>query len=272
MTSGSVSQRGFASLFVLWTLALLALLGSHLLTITRMDARIARNQLDAAVVEAAANGALRRAIFAMLETSNRRWDADGVWRIVAINGVQVAVRVDDESSKINPNLASVSLMAALLTGVGADPATAANASASIVEWRMATDVPGQPNAVVTRYRASGRAYAPSGAPFTHFDELGAVQGMTPELLTRLRPHLTLFTDADAVPPSRDPVVAQALAAVGEAAASGQASRPDTVSVSVDAAGSNHSRFSLRCAIRIDAEARDRKWRILSCERFPSSLL
>ena len=266
MTRDPAAQRGFAVLIVLWTLGLLALLGTHLLAVTRMDALRVRHQLDAAVVEAAADGAVRRAIFALLETSNGRWDADGVSHLMEINGVRVAIRIDDESSKVNPNLASAALLRALLIGVGADFVTAANTSTSIVEWRAATDVPGQPNAAVSRYRDSGRAYAPSGAPFTHFDELGAVLGMTPELLTRLMPHLTLFTDADADPSSRDPVVSQALSAVGEASGTRQTEAPDLVSVSVDAIGSGRARFALRCAIRLDVEARGPRWRILSCER------
>ena len=56
-------QQGFALLIVLWTLGLLALLGTQLLATSRQDMQIARNQLDAATLEAAANGALQQGIF-----------------------------------------------------------------------------------------------------------------------------------------------------------------------------------------------------------------
>ena len=58
-------QRGFALLIVLWTLPLLALLGTQLLATSRQDTQLARNLLDAAVLEAAAkarcSGGLQRA-------------------------------------------------------------------------------------------------------------------------------------------------------------------------------------------------------------------
>jgi general secretion pathway protein K len=63
MTRSEAHQRGFALLVVLWTLALLALLGTQLLATSRQDTQLAHNRLDAAVLEAAANGAVQRAVF-----------------------------------------------------------------------------------------------------------------------------------------------------------------------------------------------------------------
>ena len=51
MTCSDPRQRGFALLIVLWTLALLALLGTQLLTTGRQDTQLARNLLDAATLE-----------------------------------------------------------------------------------------------------------------------------------------------------------------------------------------------------------------------------
>ena len=212
MTRDPVSARGFAILIVLWTLALLSLLSSQLLMFTRQDARRVRSQLDAAAVAAAVDGALQRAIFATLDPSGGHWQADSSSHVLTINGTRVATRIDDESGKINPNLAPVPLLRALMTGVGADPAMAAEVSASIDEWRAVSDFATRPGNAALRYRAEGRAYAPSGAPFAHLDELGAVRGMTPELLARLKPHLTLFTDIDVAPASSDPIVARTLEA------------------------------------------------------------
>ena len=70
--------------------------------------------------------------------------------------------------------------------------------------------------IAARYAAAGRDYAPSGAPFASPDELGAVLGMTPDLLARLKPHLTVFTDGDPSTATQDVVVAQALAWPGRA--------------------------------------------------------
>ena len=48
MTRGLRRQEGFALLIVLWTLGLLALLGTQLLATSRQDAQIARNLRDTA--------------------------------------------------------------------------------------------------------------------------------------------------------------------------------------------------------------------------------
>ena len=136
MTRSDASQRGFALLVVLWTLALLALLGTQLVVTSRQDTQLARNMLDGTVLEAAANGAVQQAIFGVLDGSSRHWSADGGVQTVQIGRAIVAVRVEDESDKVNPNTASPKLLEALLLQVGADPGTAAAVAASIVEWRL----------------------------------------------------------------------------------------------------------------------------------------
>ena len=77
-------QRGFALLIVLWTLALLALLGTQLLAAARSDTQLARNLVDSAALEAATDGAVQQAMFGMLEPPPRRWIADGSMHIVRL--------------------------------------------------------------------------------------------------------------------------------------------------------------------------------------------
>jgi general secretion pathway protein K len=266
MTRGNARQRGFALLIVLWSLALLALLGTQLLSTSRQDTQVARNLLDAAVLEAAANGALQQAIFGVLDSSNRHWSPDGVVRTMRLGRALVAVQVDDEAGKVNPNLASAPLLQALLVQVGADPITAAAIAASIIEWRLASGTAGRPSAAAARYAAAGRDYAPTGAPFAGFDELGAVIGMTPGLLARLRPHLTLFTDGDPSAATRDVAVAQALAAVGQHDAAAGEGDSGLLAVTADARGVGHARFTLRAVVRTNARPEGRRYDILAYER------
>ena len=118
MKRSKTDQRGFALLIVLWTLGLLALLGTQLLATARQDTQLARNLVDAAELEAAANGAVQQAIFANLDTSNKHWDADSITRVIRVGRVPVAVQLDDEAEKVNPNIASVALLQALMTALG----------------------------------------------------------------------------------------------------------------------------------------------------------
>jgi general secretion pathway protein K len=255
-----------ALLAVLWALGLLALLGAMLLAIARHDAWRGNEQRNAAATEAAARGALQHAIFALLDPSPAGWRADGVWRRVTISGIRVAIRIDDEAIKVNPNLAEAPLLRALLMVLGADPAAAMSLAASMIDWRSAVDAPERRGAPLARYQQAGGGYAPAGGPFSRLDELGVVPGMTPEMLARLRPHLTLFTTTDTEPSRYDPVVTQALAVAGDAREPENAGRPNVVSITLDAAGSDHSRLGLRYVVRLDVRSRGPAWAILSCER------
>jgi general secretion pathway protein K len=266
MTRSDVRQRGFALLIVLWTLALLALLGTQLLTTSRQDTQVARNLLDAATLEAAANGAVQQAIFSLLDSSSRRWSPDGLLHPVRFGRAVVGVRIEDEAGKVNPSIASAGLLQALLQQVGADPVTATTVAASIVEWRTVSGVGGRPNAPAARYAAAGRDYAPPGAPFASVGDLGAVIGMTPELLARLRPHLTVFTDSDPSASTLDLVVAKALAAVGQRNVNIDEIGAGLVSVTVDARGPGFSRFDLHVIVRVNAQPEGRRYEILSRER------
>ena len=272
MRSGKTGQRGFALLIVLWTLGLLALLGTQLLASARQDTQLARNLVDAAQMEAAADGAVQQAIFASLDTSNKHWNADSVTRVIRVGRVPVAVRLDDEAEKINPNIASVALMQGLIVAVGVDRVTAARVAASIDEWRQASAVVGRADAVTARYVAARREYAPSGTPFSNLGELEAVIGMTPELLARLRPHLTIFTDADPDMATRDPVVTQALVLAGQDNASGNEGAAGLVSITADARGAGGAHFTVHVVARLNAQAEGRRYEILAHDRIWSSAI
>jgi general secretion pathway protein K len=266
MTRGPSRQQGFALLIVLWTLGLLALLGTQLLATSRQDMQIARNLRESAILEAAANGAVQQAIFRVLDRSSGHWNADGMIRLLQFGSARVTVRIENEYDKVNPSIASPALLQALLLQVGTDPGTAAAVAANIVQWRMASNTPGRQNPIVARYAGAGREFAPLGEPFSSFEELDAVLGMTPELLARLRPHLTLFTDSDPGAGTRDLVVARALAATGQLSAIADQGSEELVSIEVDARGRGNTHYGTRVVVRTNGNPVGRRYEILSYER------
>ena len=80
MTSLSTrrGERGFALLLVLWSLALLALLGAQLTGSARSQTRLAGNLRANAMVQAAADGAAQEAILRLLQ---RSWQNDDLRRV-----------------------------------------------------------------------------------------------------------------------------------------------------------------------------------------------
>lgn len=260
------SHRGFALLIVLWSLGLLALLGTQVLVIRRQDTQLAHNTLDAAVLESAADAAVQLTVFDLLDPSPRHWIADGSTHVIRFQRAIVAVRIDSETDKINPSIASEQLLQALLLQVGADPATAAAVATSIAEWRLAGNTAGRVSPSIARYASAGRDLTPSGAPFASIDELGAVLGMTPDLLARLWPHLTVYSDVDPDRNTGDPVVARALAVAGEVNANSDRSGEEVVSVTADARGSTQGRFAARVVVRLNARPEGARYEVLARER------
>lgn len=103
--------------------------------------------------------------------------------------------LEDEARRINLNSASPALLGALATLVaGLDAGSAARLAETIVDWRdadaLAAD--GAPESV--RYARDNVPAQPPDRPFAAVAELAGVPGLTPELLARLIPFLTVYGD------------------------------------------------------------------------------
>jgi general secretion pathway protein K len=230
-------QRGFALLIVLWTLVLIAFLVAHLTATGRTEVRIAGNLEANAAAQAAADGAIYQAMFNISDPRpERRWVLDGAAHQIQIGRSRVTLRLEDESGRVNPNLAAPELVAALLQVLGSDPEQAAALAAAIAEWVGATTTRRPPAVALADYQAAGLDYGPPGAPLESLGELSRVRGMTPALLAALRPHLTLFGPPEPSRADADPVVAAALTLIGQRAPTAAPVPPDlTATVRIHAA-------------------------------------
>jgi general secretion pathway protein K len=190
---GRCPEQGFALVVVLWSLGFLALITAGLTASSRMQVRLADAVRGAAIAEAAADGAAQRAIF---QLHTHAWQADGRTRRISLGQAAVDVTLEDQSARINPNFSPPPLLAALLGLVGANPAQATELARRIADWRTATPfaIGGGPK--LDRYRQAGLPYAPPDRPFASVEEIGLVVGMTPALLARLQPYLSVFQAGD----------------------------------------------------------------------------
>jgi general secretion pathway protein K len=238
-------QNGFALLIVLWTVGFLALLGTQIVASGRSDTRLADNLKQAAVLEAAADGAVANVMYSIVAANDQSIRPDGLVREVHIGQTPVRVQVEKETDRVSLNTASAPLLRALIIEVGGTPAVANAVAAAILDWRTEDTDPRPSGAEAPRYRAAGRVYGPPKSPFRSVEELADVMYVTPALFARLAPHLTVWTDTDPEMSTHDPVVARALADVaGVADVTGRdltASR--TFRISVVAFGTGASRYS-----------------------------
>jgi general secretion pathway protein K len=249
---------GFALLIVLWTLVLIAFIVAEITASGRSEIRIADNLIDNAVAEAAADGAISEAIFNLSNPrQDQRWPLDGTPREVAVGDSRISLRLEDEASRINPNLASPALLQALLQTLGVNPQAALSLAGAIAEWVGTAQDQRPPAAILADYQAAGLDYQPPGAPLESLDELGRVLGMTPAVLGLLRPHLTLYGPAEPNPAGNDPAVATALAVVAQssgAAAPFDPTPPDIVTARITAlaSGPGNAHVQRVAVVRIGA--------------------
>src|ERR1700739_4452457 len=93
---------GFALIIVLWTLVLIGFIVAHLSASGRTEIRIAGNLVANSASQAAADGAIFETIFNLSDPQpEQRWPVDGTPRQVAVGGIQVIVRVEEEACWIN---------------------------------------------------------------------------------------------------------------------------------------------------------------------------
>src|SRR5580693_4520294 len=249
---------GFALIIVLWTLVLIGFIVAHLTASGRTEIRIAGNLVANSASQAAADGAIFETIFNLSDPhQEQRWPVDGTPRQVAVGGIQVILRVEDEASWINPSTASPALIEALLRLIGSDPETARRIATAISEWVGSAAAPRPQEALLADYRAAGLDYGPPGAPFETLGELSRVLGMTPAVLLAIRPHLTLFGPQEPNPATTDPVVAAALALsspTGQQAVQPNQPPPDalTVRITAFASGPGNARVTRTAVVRTAA--------------------
>jgi len=249
-------SAGFALIIVLWTLVLIGFIVAHLSASGRTEIRIAGNLVANSAAQAAADGAIYEAIFNLSDPSpEQRWPVDGTLRQVAVGGSRVVIRLEDEASWINPSTASPALMEALLRVTGSDPESARRIATAIGEWVGSAAAARPPEALVAEYQAAGLDYGPPSGPIETLGELGRVLGMSPAVLTAIRPHLTLFGPAEPNPATTDPVVAAALALSAPTAPPiPQAGQPPpealTVRITALASGPGNARVNRTAVVRV----------------------
>jgi general secretion pathway protein K len=254
-------QRGFALLIVLWTLVLISFLVLHLTAAGRTEMRIAGNLAANAAARAAAEGAIYQAIFNLADPQpERRWALDGAAHELRVGRSRIALRLENEAARINPNFASPVLVEALLRVLGSDPERSAALATAIAQWVGQPTASRPPLSASINYPAGTPGYQPPGSPVESMDELAQVRGMDATLLATLRPHLTLLGPPIPDPNTADAAVAAALV-LADRLAIGAAARPTaaavvTVRIVAVAQGPGEALVTRAAVARIDPRAPD----------------
>ncbi|GAB6968706.1 hypothetical protein JCM25156A_27440 [Komagataeibacter kakiaceti JCM 25156] len=194
---------------------MLSFLAFAIVSSGRRQVRMAMVERLHAQLQAQADGGVWEAAFHLLDTSPAHWRADGQVHRVRRGRVTMEYRIASEAGKVNPNLATPDLLAALLRAVGTQARAAREIATNIRAWRFPLQQGEAPPAgSAAAYAAAGLDYGPPGAPFQTNGEIALVLGMTPALAGQILPFVSVYWDADPVPSLAGPVVRQALAMAG----------------------------------------------------------
>ena len=173
-------QRGIALIIAMWGGAVLALVVMSVLQLMRADAGQARGSEDVATLNAIADAAVNMTILAMLGPPSTRPTVNTGPAAVSFGGVTVMVSIMDESGKIDLNMAGAPTLRQLLTVSGMEP----NVAQCVAEQIVARRSP-----------ASG------GGPYQSIAALQLIPGITPALLRRLEPTLTVYSQSPWLDPN-----------------------------------------------------------------------
>ena len=200
------SDRGFVLIFVIWTMALLALLALGFTRSAQTYVRAAGHGVESARAQALADSGISLAVLDLVASHRgsgrvEQFPIDGSLVACAMGQDNlVLMSVQDSGGRINLNLAGEALLRAFFIGLGAEPDDAARYADTIMDYRDRDDDRRAHGAEVVEYRAAGRAYGPKNAPFDNLVELQQVLGFTPELIAAMAPHVTIHSGSAGLDP------------------------------------------------------------------------
>ncbi len=179
---------------VLWAVVLLSALTTSFSASTRNEMNLARNAVENARAEALADAGLHRVILTLLDPTQagsiRADDTPYSW---SFGDGEVKFAVQNEEGKIDLNQASEALLRALFQAAGADEAEAGALAAAVIDFRDADGNAEAGGAEDFDYRSAGLAFEAKDASFEHVGELAQVFGMTPAMLRRVTPAITIHS-------------------------------------------------------------------------------
>ena len=198
----------------LWLVVGISAVSLELALLSRDRRLAAANVIEASAARAAAEGGLEtpraRLTHLLVEPGNRRdrrtfgdpaasvdpWlDPAGIiadtLTLGEIDGSHANVELHDLGARLHLNRASPTELQRFLAALPMDAAEADRLAQRITDWRDADEL-AQPNGAEREtYRRAGARVVPRNGEFRSVRELGDVLGVTPRLLERIEPMLTI---------------------------------------------------------------------------------
>ena len=190
--NGPGGRRGFIVVAVLWILAALSALVLIYLTYVTNAAVVVAVSTDRIQTEALVTAGVELAALQIVGVTEAARPSSGTFN-ARVGAGRVFVTFRSEAARVDLNLAPKSLLSGLIAGLGVNPSDAASYADRILAWRSPTQL-GDDDPEISFYRTSGVPYAPRHAPFPAPEELWLVRGIPPEVIERVLPFVTVFSN------------------------------------------------------------------------------
>ena len=199
-------DEGFAIVVVMAILSLIALVAIVLQKSVAVDIAYTSYLTQHTKAEALADGLTRLALHHL--TINR--PADGRSGLFHLDGIPLTCRSGSSAvsisfintdGQININRASQPILERIFGGIGLGGTQAAQLAQDIIDFRSPGDTSISGGRKREIYQQAGLSHGPKNGPLETVGELEQVIGMTPALLERLRPLLTVHSRFGAINPS-----------------------------------------------------------------------
>jgi general secretion pathway protein K len=188
--------RGFIVVAVLWILAALSALVLIYLSYVSNTAIVVATSADRVQTEALVTAGVELAAFQLSGAHEAVRPTSGTFN-ARVGGGRVIETFRSEAAPVDLNAAPKSLLAGLITGLGANPSNAELYAERIMAWRSPTEA-GDNDPENSFYRTSGVPYLPRHAPFPQVEELWLVRGIPPLVIEKMLPFVTVFSNAASI--------------------------------------------------------------------------
>ena len=188
----SSSEQGFVLVAVLWLLAALALLVTIFTVHLSASSRVVSLNDGALNSEALVSAGVELAAYRLQLADKDKRPPEGAFH-VRLSGTDISISFITEAARVDLNTAPKELLSGLFTVLGASDDDAKEAADRIIGWRTKASSNGDANKEDALYQAAGKGYSPRQALFAHVNELSLVLGMTPALVERALPYVTVFS-------------------------------------------------------------------------------
>jgi general secretion pathway protein K len=193
--AATASERGFVIVAVLWILAALAALATIFSVYLSNSAQALAVNDTGLKAEALVSASLELTVYQLLLAGDKARPALGSFHF-RLDNADVLVSFTSEAARIDLNFAPKEMLANLFAGLGADRQAAKEYADRIVGWRTRPANAGNDEEAL--YGAAGLTYSPRQSLFSHVNELSLVLGLTPVLIDRALPFVTVFSGSSNV--------------------------------------------------------------------------